>query len=297
MQNLEEWVRENDTIDRVKAVVGVRGIRKAQALTSIFERNILHLDFENPRFRHIKTADDALEIISEHEGRMPRRIMLDEPGRVSEHTRLIRTLYESGKWNVYVVSSCKHVLDEANRSWTKNPIVEYRAWHRLMQNRRLPNLECVWFKIYVFDVADGLDAASVRRFRAMVEYYSDHVGDVITNRALAARLRFYGNMSCATIIGKYRKRLEDAYLIEFADCYNCFEKTVVKNVPKVFFTDLELRNYVFGDAPEDEERRSALNNLYLRLRRDYEKVYYPKDRPDADFVTLDDRGRFKFWSL
>lgn len=96
-------------------------------------------------------------------------------------------------------------------------------------------------------------------------------------------------------IRAYRRSLESVYLIETTEVYDTFEQRVVKNCcGRVFWTDLDLRCWRFGAAPEHEAARVAMNVLYLQLRATYAHVYTPSDR-SADFVTIEKDGRCRRW--
>ena len=107
----------------------------------------------------------------------------------------------------------------------------------------------------------------------------------------------YGRLISANSIRAYRKELESVYLLEASEVYDTFERCVVKSAGvRMFCVDLELRAWRYGPAPEYEASRMALNTLYLRLRRTYDKVYTPRDN-DADFLTLEPDGTPRLWSV
>ena len=297
MKNISRWLKEVYDSSAVKIVAGSCGLQKAESLLKLLGGSAVHIDFEGRRSRRLKSAEDVMTLLGRHRWTGRRDIVLNEPARVRGHSKLIRELQASGVWNVFVVISAKHALEDLEKYAPETPYEVYRAWQPLEKSRSSRFLESVWNAIYIYDVSDGMENASVRRFSALAEYYSDHIGEVISNRALAKALEVNGNRGCATLLGQYRRRLESSYVIEFADCYNCFERVVVPNRGKVFFCDMGMRNWRFGAAWTDNARRVKLNELYLKLRTQYDKVYYPYDCMEADFVTIGARGRVEKWQI
>ena len=296
MTELENWLRRHRSPAEIKLVYGLRGIGKAEGVARFAAPDIVRLDFERPALRRLKTACDVLEHLKAFRRDGVRDVLLNEPGRICGHTTLIRRLHEQGCWNIYATASSRHTADDLSVHWPECPLASYRAW-RETTGGAVRDLDRVWSDIYIYDVADGLEASCSRRFAALAEYYSDRIGEVVSNRRTSADFRLNGRYGCANLIGLYRRRLEDAFLVEFAACYDVFEEMEVRNRPKVFFTDLELRNWRFGDAPDDEETRLAQNRLYLELRRKFDRVWWPRDRPEYDFMTLGAHGARKFWKV
>ena len=120
----------------------------------------------------------------------------------------------------------------------------------------------------MWDIAYGVIHPDVRALEALTEYFSDHLGEVKTLREIASELVVYGRRISANSIRAYRKELESVYLLEASEVYDTFERCVVKSAgARMFCTDLELRAWRYGPAPEYEVSCVALNTLYLRLRR------------------------------
>ena len=192
-------------------------------------------------------------------------LILEEPGRIFGHTTLLRTLVESGKWNVFFVASNRHVIDDMREYWPEGKIAQFRVWRRVGRPRSEADLFAIWNAIFVRDVADGIETCDVRRFAALAEYYSDHIGAVVSNRRIANVLVSRGSKRCDRTVALMRKALEKAYMIEFCECYDWFEDVVIKNMPKVFWTDLEIRDFRFGPAPDMVGRVAPRIALASRL--------------------------------
>ena len=304
MKKLSQWIQAHRSQKIVKFIVGIRGMEKSQVLRKCLPNDVVRIDFDDPKWRRLKTAADVIAYLN---GRGTRPacpdsptacpLILEEPGRIFGHTMLLRTLVESGKWNVFVVASNRHVIEDMREYWPEGQLAQFRIWRRVGRPRSEEYLFAVWNTIFVRDVADGIEGCDVRRFAALAEYYSDHIGAVVSNRRIAKVLVTRGRKRCDRTVGLMRKALEKAYIIEFCECYDAFEDVVIKNMPKVFWTDLEIRDFRFGSAPDEEDRRHALNRLYLDLRYKYERVYWPRDHKEADFLTIDAKGKHELWSV
>lgn len=127
--DLMDWAAAHLEDARVKAIVGVRGANKTGALEAV--RNLLRargvdaarlvsIDFEDVRFRHLKTADDVLAFLHRLPGcSMPCYLFLDEISRVGAHAELLRRLHELSAWNVWVASSTAPPSARATRRFVR----------------------------------------------------------------------------------------------------------------------------------------------------------------------------------
>ena len=303
---LSNWVHAGIDDVRVKVLVGVRGANKTGALLAVRDwlrargvedARLVSIDFEDVRFRHFATADDVLRHLQNLPPcAAPRFLFLDEVCRIGRSAELLRRLSRMRGWNVWVASSTSYVLGE------ENPVVPdglsvLHVWPNPGGVRSRQVLSRIWGMIFMRDIACGVTHTDMRAMEALTEYFSDHLGEVKTLREIASELVVCGRRISANSIRAYRKALESVYLLEVSEVYDTFERCVVKSAgARMFCADLELRAWRYGQAPEHEASRVALNALYLQLRRTYEKVYTPRDK-DADFLTLDPDGSPRLWSV
>ena len=297
MITLQDWMKAHRGSEQIKLFTGNRGMQKNEHVLSELGEKTLSIDFEDPKFRHLRKDDDVIAYLKHFRTRGVKKVLLCEPGRIVGHTSLLKKLYDPKAWNIYVTASSRHIIDDIRKHYSDCPVAVYRVMKPFEEKRSTPTLKMLWYQSYIYDVADCLEAACMRRFQALFEYYSMHIGEVISNRRTAKELPIHCNRGCATLIGDYRKTLEDAYLVEFVECYDVFEGKVVKNNPKVFVTDLEMRNYLSGEDSAEDRHRQQLNRLYLELRCNYRKVYWPRDEKGYDFMTLSANGEKRFWKL
>lgn len=306
--DLQNWAAAHLDDTCVKAIVGVRGANKTGALETVRnlirargvdEARLVSLDFEDVRFRHLKTADDVLAFLRRLPGcAVTRYLFLDEISRVGAHAELLHRLHELPAWNVWVASSTATAVGAADEAFRPYPwVCAFRLWPDPSQPRATCVLERVWCEIFLRDVACCVNHPDIRAKEALAEYLSDHLGERVTLREVAAGLRVGGRAVAANSIRTYRRALELAYLVEASEVFDVFEKCVIpKCGVRLFYTDLELRAWRFGVAPTFEAERVAVNELYLKLRRTYEKVYTPHGK-EADFVTVEPDGGLRYWNV
>ena len=305
--SLSNWVHAGLDDVRIKVLVGVRGANKTGTLLAVRdwlrargveEARLVSLDFEDVRFRHFATADDVLCHLEDLPPcAAPRFLFLDEVCRIGHAAELLRRLSRMSGWNVWVASSTACVLGEGESACPSDRFSVLRVWPNPGGVRSRQVLSRIWCMIFMRDIAYGVVHPDVRALEALTEYFSDHLGEVKTLREIASELVVYGRRISANSIRAYRKELESVYLLEASEVYDTFERCVVKSAGvRMFCVDLELRAWRYGPAPEYEASRMALNTLYLRLRRTYDKVYTPRDK-DADFLTLEPDGTPRLWSV
>ena len=297
------WFRANCLNDMVKAVVGIRGSNKTAVMNMMLrelrritpDTDIIIVDFADAAARHLKTPAAVMEYLGGAGASKKRRhLVLHELGLLFNHGELLRKLMQSGRWNIWLSASNAHVISEEALGSLCSKVVSFRVWTDANEVRSPEVLRGIWGTIFMRDVISGRVYSDIRAKELLAEYYSDHLGDAVSAREVSAELTVNGRRLSANTISAYRAALENAFLIERSEIYNVFEHCVVKAGGRVFFTDLELRNWRFGASPEGEERRLALNRAYIHLRRRYEKVYTPCDY-DADFVTFESNGSHQFW--
>lgn len=198
--DLMDWAAAHLEDARVKAIVGVRGANKTGALEAV--RNLLRargvdaarlvsIDFEDVRFRRLKTADDVLAFLHRLPGcAMPRYLFLDEISRVGAHAELLRRLHELPAWNASSTATAVGAGDEAFRPYPW--ICAFRQWTDPHLSRSPCELERIWCQIFMRDVACCVNHPDIRAKEALAEFLSDHLGepdDPARGRGGTARVR------------------------------------------------------------------------------------------------------------
>lgn len=295
---LAKWMVAHEASSQVKAIVGLRGTNKSELLLSIRtwllgrgvkESEIVRIDFEDSRFRYLKHATDVETYLSSYSApERPRHLFLDEIGAVTDCGELLRHLVARGGWNIWFTSSNQRPVSREVLGSLFPSVAVLRLWSDPKRSRAHYELARIWGQVFLSEVTNGLDHVDPFTKQALAEYYSDHLGETRSSREVASELVVKGRRISPNTITLYRRALENAFLLETVEAYDPFEKKVLKRGAKVFWTDLELRAWKFGPAPDQEEKRLALNRQYLALRSTYEKVYMPRNGSDAFLVVEPD---------
>ena len=157
VKKLSQWIQANRSQKIVKFIVGIRGMEKSQVLRKCLPKDAIRIDFDDPKWRRLKTAEDVIAHLDgggfietalpdSSVGRVgvppptapdspTAPLLLEEPGRIFGHTTLLRTLVESGKWNVFVVASNCHAIEDMREYWPEGKIAQFRVWRRVGRPR------------------------------------------------------------------------------------------------------------------------------------------------------------------
>lgn len=302
------WALDGLTDPRVKVFAGLRGsdttghllaVRDGLRWRGVDESRLVVIDFENPRFRRLKTAADVLDYLGQlAKSDELRYLFLVSVCRVMHHAELLRTLHGRGdRWNVWVAASTAHVVGDGDPFSQYPWMTVYRVWTDPDVKRTPEQLQLVCGQVYLDAIARSVRSPDLRAISAVAEFLSDHLGERTPLRDIASALHDYGYGISANSVRFYRNVLEQCYLIDASEAFDVFERRVLPKVGlRPFWTDLGMRAWCFGPADTFEAERVALNRLYLKLRRTHDKVYTPTGH-DADFVTVEPNGELLYWSV
>ena len=302
------WARDGLTDPRVKVLAGLRGADVSGHLLSVRdglrehgvdESRLVVIDFEDARFRRLKTADNVMEYLGGlAESAAPRYLFLISCCRIMHHTDLLRTLQgQGGKWNVWVAAYTAHVVGDGDPFRQYPWMTVRRVWTDPDLVRTPAESKLVWCEVFQDAIARSVRSPDVRALDYIAEHLSRHLGEQTTLREIAAALQGFGYGVSANSVRFYRGVLEQCYLVDASYAYDVFERRVLPKLGvRMFWTDLGLRAWRFGPADEFETERVALARLYLKLRRAHSRVYTPVGH-DADFVTIEPSGELRYWSV
>lgn len=298
--NLIGWLESVRGTSTVKVLTGLRGVGKSRLLsrwrdhllaTGVPEDHVVCVDAEEPILRHLGTHWDVLAYFRTQlptEGTV--YILLDEPAAFPDFEIVLESLRSKPNHDVYVTLSSRRLLEGPLASSKFNAIAHRELLPDVSLELSLADdlaLRAYWNEIMLRDVLSGgrsLDASLVERIAA---HLSDNVGTALSLRTVAAAVSPEGHILSPNTITSYVDALSDSCLIERAYRLDEFSEVVLRTNYRIFFTDPRLRFHHFGPAPVDEERRQQLNYAWLELRRQFAKVYVPKEEtPDYDFLAV-----------
>ena len=264
------WALDGLTDPRVKVFAGLRGsdttghllaVRDGLRWRGVDESRLVVIDFENPRFRRLKTAADVLDYLGQlAKSDELRYLFLVSVCRVMHHAELLRTLQKrSDEWNVWLAASTAHVTGEGN------PFVPYpwmtvrRVWTDIDVVRTPEEASAVWGQCFLDAVARSMRSPDVRALGSILEFISDHLGERTTLREIAKSLEGFGYGLSANSVRFYRQVLEQCFIVDVSETFDVFARCVLpKGGVRLFWTDLDLRAWRFGAAETFEPERVAL---------------------------------------
>lgn len=299
------WFDANRDNGYLKILAGVRGAGKTLALGQIRshlleqripEPNIVFLDFEDPKNRRIKTCKEALAAMDLDSRPGVKHVFLDEVGYLPDFRRLLGVLFADRDCRILISTSNARVLQPDCLDYFSGRLTRFDLYPDPARTRMPSELESLWNKAFVRDVLGGNTLTDAYAEERIAEYLSDCRGDFISSRRLADDVSFAGRHLSHVTAGLYMQHLEDAFLVEKVPLWDAEENVASTRRFAYYFTDLEMRRYLFGDAPDRERDREACNSAYLALRRRFRVPVCAVrgEEHDADFVTVVD-GEAVFW--
>lgn len=288
------WFQENQENGHLKILAGVRGAGKTYALSKIRQRLaregecVVSIDFEAPENRGVKTCKEALRFLDLDSRPGVKHVFLDEVGFLPDHRKLLGVLFADKDCRVLLSASNARVLHPDCLGYFAGCYTRYDLFPDPNRERSAIELERVWHKAFVRDVLGGNSLADAYAEERVAEYLSDHVGSLVSSRRVAEEVLFAGRRVAHVTAGQYMQLLESAFLVEKVPQWDAFSATASKRAFAYYFSDNRLREHFFRAEGRAAEERSALNAVYIALRRAFGgRVYVarPGDA-DADFVTV-----------
>lgn len=291
----------------LKIVSGIRGAGKTLHLLKFRETllsegvessRILYLDADSPELRRCATCEQVVNFVENalpHDG--VSYILIREAGSLADAEIVLGTLSASSLYDVYLTLSSRHFLTGG--------LGKYLAGALSVKEIHPPDLgpmttehgQALWNAIFIKDVLSPQRILDVCLVSRVAGYLSDHLGDPISLRLVAAAVSPSGRLISPHTTASYLEALTDAYLVEKAIRFDLTEDAPQPTRYCYFFTSLELRQAQFGPAPEDEEKRIKANKAWLQLRRDYGTVYIASGSEKVDFVTCGKGGEKAYWQM
>lgn len=296
----ENWFRNECGKDLLKVLSGIRGAGKTHVLgkfirelreRGVAESNIVHLDFEAPEMRHVKTHQDVLKIIAKRKAVGKVYLFLDEITALLDFEVLMGVLFGNKDLDLTVATSNRRLFTSAAGRRFEGCMSELHLPAPRERARSRLEMERVWGTMFLRDVLGGHSLADATAEERLAEFFSDRLGELLSLRRISQSLVINEHKLHPNTIGAYTEALVDAYLLESVPIYDVFERYVMNVGCRYFWVDPELRANRFGSAPDFEPERAAYNEAYLRLRRTRGRVMCARSSETfANFVVFDSRG-------
>ncbi len=208
------------------------------------------------------------------------------------------TLVATSRFELYATSSSQRLLGQGLRDYFAGQILHFNMFPA-ERREPYPPLEARirWNEIFLYDVLAPNRILELPIINRLTGWLSDNLGDALSLRQISGAISPAARILSPHTIDSYLSSLEDAHLVEKVLRWDTAEESPQKTGYRYFFKDPWLRLAHFGPAPEDEDRRMALNRAWLHLRRSEGDVFVASGTPDADFITRTASGKTVQWSV
>jgi hypothetical protein len=136
--------------------------------------------------------------------------------------------------------------------------------------------------ILMRDVAVRHSVRDVTSLRRLTAFLITNIGNLISANKLVG---MFDIKSPSTFL-EYFSFLKDAYLIDFVPIFSHSLKVQARNPRKVYVMDMGLYTENSISTSDNMGRRFE-NLIFLHLRRNYNHIFYYKNRGECDFIILE----------
>jgi len=136
--------------------------------------------------------------------------------------------------------------------------------------------------ILMRDIAVRHSVRDVTSLRRLTAYLITNIGNLISANKL---IGMFDIKSPSTFL-EYFSFLKDAYLLDFVPMFSHSLKRQARNPRKVYVMDMGLytENSI---CTSDNMGRRFENLIFLYLRRNFQQIFYFKERGECDFVVIE----------
>ena len=295
-KTIEDWLEQALQTPAPKFITGLRGSGKANFLHRIRQEllaqgvppeRILFLDTEDPALRRYATHVQMLDYVADQ---LPREglsyILIREATELPMPEIVVGALAATSRFSVFATSSSRLLLRRGLKDYFSGQILHVKLLPA-ERSEPYPMLEARarWNEIFLYDVIATNTILEFPIINQLACWLSDNLGAPVSLRQVACAISPSARLLSPHTIEAYLTALEDAHLVEKSARWDTAERAPQKTNYRYFFTDPWLRLAHFGPAPEDEDRRMALNRAWLHLRRTRGRTYVASGTPGLDFVT------------
>ena len=320
--------------DLIKVLTGLRRAGKSTLLnlyrqslleSGVSEKQIISINFEDPRYESISTYRRLYEYVIERvRGNAKSYVFLDEVQRVDSFEKAIDGLYLDKSIDVHITGSNAHLLSGElatllSGRYIEIPVFplsfkEYVSAHdgrsstalfqTYMKFGGLPyTLEMeenpqalfdylggVYNTVVRKDIVTRLDAGSLVALDEVTKFLFDNIGNPTSMKKISDALTSSGMNISTPTVSRYVTALCEAYVLTKVSRYDVKGKRYLQTQDKYYITDPGLRYYLLGDRPGDIGH--ILENIvYLELLRRNHRVAIGKSYSrEIDFIATDISG-------
>ena len=325
--------------DLIKVLIGLRRSGKTILLSQIrdvlLERgipkeNILEINFESRRFKHLEDADNFYRYVTDRAEQVDGKIylFLDEIQHVKEWQSVIPSFRIDLDCDIYVTGSNSkllsgelatnmagryvsfHVypftLSEIQEFYDKNSIsytreqlfADYLKYGGLPMRLMLPDehsvrtyLEDVYDSVVMKDILSRYAIRNENLLRKLLEFLLDNIGNPFSARSISRALMSAGQSTTVETILNYIDKLQAGMILSKAERYDIKGKNILASTEKYYAGDIGLRN-VSKTSEQIDASKLFENAVYLEmLSRGYDVKVGKLDSQEIDFVCYKEQKK------
>lgn len=338
----QNWLVQSRLNTLIKAVVGFRRAGKSHLLKMLTQElrketpNIFYLNFENDLLSTIKTVSDLRAVWEMYKRELvvspkPVFIIWDEIQTVKSWEKLVRALYEQGKYNIFLSGSNSKLLSgELSSSLSGRSLqlevrpFSYKEYLEFCQKRQIDSSFMTYLsrgglpeqfllednvakdygqgliqKIILDDIAKRYQIDKINVLRQAFEYVCGNITSTLSLRRIAGLLEEQGLPVALETLDNYLSYWQTVYALDRVTKFDYKLKRVFDRTAKYYCVD----NLLVSGREEAQEKRLenlVYNELILRYGRN--NIYFGQEENgyEVDFVVKNETDFLFFqvcWQL
>ena len=322
----------------VKVLTGQRRVGKSYILLqlideikkSVIEANIIYINLELEKFRHLRTSKDLYEYVSNKlVGNISLNyIFVDEIQEITEFQHAVRSLLAEQKCDIFITGSNANLLSGELATLLSGRCVnceihslsynEFQLFHKLdncqstlekyltfgglpflknlelSENQSFEYLKNVYSTILLKDVVARENIRNVAFLENLIFYLADNVGSLFSALNISKYLKSQRIDISTQVVINYLRSLANSFFVHKVVRSDVAGMKIFEIGEKYYFEDLGLRNVISGFNAVKDIAKILENAVYLHLIQSGYKVFVGKigDR-EIDFVC--EKGGIKIY--
>ena len=313
----------------IKVVTGQRRVGKSYILlqliaeikNSIVGANIVYINLELEKFRHLKASKDLYEYIKSElvEDNVLNYLFIDEIQEIADFQNAIRSLLAEQRCDIFISGSNANLLSGELATLLSGRYVnfeihslsykEFQLFHdlensqqtlekyltfggmpflknlELSENQSFEYLKNVYSTILLKDVVAREKIRNVAFLENLVVYLADNVGSLFSALNISKYLKSQRVDISTQVVINYLRTLANSFFVHKVVRSDVAGMKIFEIGEKYYFEDLGLRNVISGFYAAKDIAKILENAVYLHLIRCGYKVFVGKiGDKEIDFV-------------
>jgi len=313
----------------IKVLTGQRRVGKSYILLQLIEEiknsvvgaNIIYINLELEKFRHLKTSKDLYEYVNAKlvENSSLNYLFIDEIQEITDFQNAVRSLLAEQKCDIFITGSNANLLSGELATSLSGRYVnfeihslsykEFQLFHNLGNSQQtlekyltvgglpfLKNLELsenqsfeylknVYSTILLKDVVAREKIRNVVFLENLVAYLADNVGSLFSALNISKYLKSQRIDISTQVVINYLRSLANSFFVHKVVRSDVAGMKIFEIGEKYYFEDLGLRNVISGFNAVKDIAKILENAVYLHLIQCGYKVFVGKiGDKEIDFV-------------